>query len=204
MQFSADEDVLKSPGFFKKFEKVTESKIPKQGPKTKMQTTGAKWRQKGGWDKTHDRKRGERKGDEEELWEDRLGCYTQMELVAEEAARKDCVNHVICSFAYGHSNSARFLQISTKTHVTNYPTFNWILRQTKTLRHYMCNDIPCNTGSIVNHLLWLVLANCFFTKDWVFLDLFLCNANTETQILTSSFTPSLLIILYYTISNFSG
>jgi len=42
VQFSADEDVLKSPGFFKKFEKVTESKIPKQGPKTKMQTTGAK------------------------------------------------------------------------------------------------------------------------------------------------------------------
>jgi hypothetical protein len=48
VQFPADEDILEVIWFFKKFEKVTERKIPKQGPKTKMQTTGLKQRQKGG------------------------------------------------------------------------------------------------------------------------------------------------------------
>lgn len=46
MQFPADEDILEVTWFFKKIEKVTEHKIPKQGPKTKMQTTGLKQRQK--------------------------------------------------------------------------------------------------------------------------------------------------------------
>lgn len=63
MHFPADEDVLKVTWIFKKFEK--ESEIPKQGPKTKMQTTGVKRRQKGGWEKTCEDS-GERRGEEEE------------------------------------------------------------------------------------------------------------------------------------------
>jgi hypothetical protein len=94
-QVSADEDVLKVTRFFRKFEMVTESKIPKPGPKTKMQTTDLKRRKKEGENTCKDSE--ERKGDEEELWEDKLGCYTQMELVREEAVRIHCVNHVICN-----------------------------------------------------------------------------------------------------------
>jgi hypothetical protein len=41
--------------------------------------------------------------------------------------------------------------------------------------------IPCYTSSIVNHLLWLVLADCFFTKNWMLLNLFLCNINKQTN-----------------------
>jgi hypothetical protein len=48
VQFPADVDVLEVTWFFKKFEKVTESKIPKPCPKTKMQTTDLKRRQRGG------------------------------------------------------------------------------------------------------------------------------------------------------------
>jgi hypothetical protein len=47
-QVPADQDVLKVTWFFKICEMITESKIPKLGPKTKMQTTDLKGRQKGG------------------------------------------------------------------------------------------------------------------------------------------------------------
>ena len=72
MQSPADEDVLKVTRFFKKHEKVTESKIPKPGPKTKMQITDLKRRQTGG------RKHTGGQWGEERWWGGALGRPTRL------------------------------------------------------------------------------------------------------------------------------
>jgi hypothetical protein len=47
VQYPADRDVFKVTWFYTKFKKVTESKIPRPGPKTKAHQRGLKRRHKG-------------------------------------------------------------------------------------------------------------------------------------------------------------